>query len=241
MKNKERYFDYINFAYGIGAAIVIIGAMFKFLGWNYANEFFLVGLTTEALVFTISAFEYKKRKNVEVQKKYRWENVFPQLLENTNQETTPAELFAKIAEDTALQTVAMVKSLEIFNHSIEKLNTVTELLSENVNRVSNHILSMEKSTDNISIELNSLKENVKLNSIHFDKLNGTINQYENDFGSLNNTIAKINSFYADYLNKNDKNSEDISKEFLSMKDNITKVNAFYADLLNTMGRGKLPN
>lgn len=66
--------DIITFIYGFGAAIVLVGAMFKFLGWTFANELFIVGLSIEAIVFLISAFE---RKEEEVE--YRWEQVFPQL------------------------------------------------------------------------------------------------------------------------------------------------------------------
>ena len=91
MKSKDKYFDFINFAYGIGAAIVIIEAMFKFLGWDYANEFFLVGLTMEAVVFSISAFEFKKKKIIaEPRKVYNWENVFPQLIDEFGS-TTPID------------------------------------------------------------------------------------------------------------------------------------------------------
>lgn len=60
--------------YGIGASIVLVGAMFKFVGWPYANELFIVGLSIEAGIFFISAFEFKKEE-----KEYKWEDVFPQL------------------------------------------------------------------------------------------------------------------------------------------------------------------
>jgi gliding motility-associated protein GldL len=43
--------------YGIGAAIVIIGALFKILHLKFANELLIVGLTTEALIFLLSSFE----------------------------------------------------------------------------------------------------------------------------------------------------------------------------------------
>ena len=48
--------------------------MFKFLGWNYANQMFVVGLSIEALVFLVSAFERTTED-----KEYEWDNVFPQL------------------------------------------------------------------------------------------------------------------------------------------------------------------
>lgn len=43
--------------YGIGAAIVILGALFKILHLPGANEMLFVGLITEAAIFFISAFE----------------------------------------------------------------------------------------------------------------------------------------------------------------------------------------
>ncbi len=76
---KKGKLDTITFIYGFGAAIVLVGAMFKFLGWSFANELFIVGLSIEAVVFMISAFE---RKEEEVE--YKWENVFPQLQGQAN-------------------------------------------------------------------------------------------------------------------------------------------------------------
>ncbi len=43
--------------YGIGAAVVIIGALFKIQHWPGANAMLIVGLGTEAFIFFFSAFE----------------------------------------------------------------------------------------------------------------------------------------------------------------------------------------
>ena len=43
--------------YGLGAAVVIVGALFKILHWPGANEMLTVGLLTEAAIFFLSAFE----------------------------------------------------------------------------------------------------------------------------------------------------------------------------------------
>jgi len=43
--------------YGIGAAVVIVGALFKILHLTGANEMLMIGLTTEAVIFFLSAFE----------------------------------------------------------------------------------------------------------------------------------------------------------------------------------------
>ena len=45
--------------YGLGASVVIVGAMFKLNGWGGATLMLIIGLGTEALIFAFSAFEPK--------------------------------------------------------------------------------------------------------------------------------------------------------------------------------------
>ena len=47
----------LGFAYGWGASVVIVGALFKILHLPGANEMLMVGLGTEAVIFFVSAFE----------------------------------------------------------------------------------------------------------------------------------------------------------------------------------------
>ena len=46
-----------NMVYGLGAAIVIVGALFKIQHWPFASAILTAGMIVEALVFTWSAFE----------------------------------------------------------------------------------------------------------------------------------------------------------------------------------------
>ena len=64
-----------NFAYSIGAAIVILGALFKILHLPLGNELLMIGMATEVVMFIITAFDRPP-------KEYKWEDVFPVL--NTN-------------------------------------------------------------------------------------------------------------------------------------------------------------
>ena len=61
--------------YGIGAAIVIVGAMFKILHITGAGVMLAVGLSTEAIIFFLSAFEPKKSEP-------DWTKVYPELDED---------------------------------------------------------------------------------------------------------------------------------------------------------------
>ncbi len=58
--------------YGIGASIVIIGALFKIQHWPMAGLLLTIGLTTEAVIFFFSAFE-------PLHEEYDWTLVYPEL------------------------------------------------------------------------------------------------------------------------------------------------------------------
>jgi len=65
-----------NFAYGMGAAVVILGALFKIthieLGPLTGNLMLTIGLIVEALIFALSAFE-------PVDNELDWSLVYPEL------------------------------------------------------------------------------------------------------------------------------------------------------------------
>ena len=58
--------------YGIGAAIVIMGALFKIMHWPFAGLMLIIGLSTEAVIFFFSAFE-------PLHEDPKWELVYPEL------------------------------------------------------------------------------------------------------------------------------------------------------------------
>lgn len=65
----QRFF---NFAYSIGAAIVIWGALFKILHLPAGNLLLCIGMGTEVAMFILTAFDRPP-------KEYHWEDVFPVL------------------------------------------------------------------------------------------------------------------------------------------------------------------
>ena len=65
----QRFF---NFAYSIGAAVVILGALFKILHMPAGNALLSIGMGTEVLMFVLTAFD-------KPEKEYHWEEVFPVL------------------------------------------------------------------------------------------------------------------------------------------------------------------
>ena len=79
--SSEKGQRFFNFAYSIGAAIVIWGALFKILHLPGGNALLSIGMGTEVLMFILTAFDKPA-------KEYKWENVFP-VLETLNEEDRP--------------------------------------------------------------------------------------------------------------------------------------------------------
>jgi uncharacterized phage infection (PIP) family protein YhgE len=76
----QRFF---NFAYSIGAAVVIWGALFKILHLPGGNTLLSLGMGTEVLMFVLTAFDRPPRE-------YQWEKVYP-ALDNPSSDDDQAE------------------------------------------------------------------------------------------------------------------------------------------------------
>ena len=85
----------MNFAYGMGAAVVIIGALFKIthleFGFITGNLMLTIGLVVEALIFALSAFE-------PVEDELDWTLVYPEL---ANGKALPKQIRADISSSDA--------------------------------------------------------------------------------------------------------------------------------------------
>lgn len=162
MSNKNRgSFDIKNFVYGAGAAIVIVGAMFKFLGWKYADTLFLVGLTTEAIIFLYSGIQFKQTQN-----KHKWERVFPQLDPRYRGDKGKIDL-AETQEIYFKNTKQLVTSISSFNTTMNALNETVTKLNTDIKRIGTSIEKIDKASLTYEQELDQLSQRVhNINSVY---------------------------------------------------------------------------
>ena len=70
---KSKSFKYAkNLIIGVGAAVVLMGALFKLQSWPYASEMLIIGLSVEALIFLMLGV-------LGPDKDYYWEKLYPGL------------------------------------------------------------------------------------------------------------------------------------------------------------------
>ena len=155
----ERGKRFINFAYSIGAAIVILGAMFKLLHFPFGNELLFIGMVTEVIVFTLSAFDTPIRD-------YNWDRVFPALtVDNVDhQEKSKAGDYTAKSSPTSLTkstSISNSTSLSSTNQSYRHSSEFSEAnidLSPQANEYAKQMESLKNETERMAQQLKELNE-----------------------------------------------------------------------------------
>jgi gliding motility-associated protein GldL len=124
------YKNFMSKLYGWGAAVVIIGALFKINHYTGADTMLIIGLGTESLIFFFSAFE---PPHVEPD----WSLVYPQLA-GIYHEGDPEAGKVFGAKDSVTQELdKMLEKAKIGPELIASLSTGLTNLSETTSKLSN--------------------------------------------------------------------------------------------------------
>lgn len=139
---------FYNFAYCWGACLVILGAVFKIAHMPHDNLLLMIGLFTEVFIFFISGFDEPARE-------YKWERVFPALLDKkAGASSTGASVSASAALDAG-QYAAQFKMLE---QNITQLNAA---YAEQLRKLSDSMSVVDPATlAELKKEMQNLATNV---------------------------------------------------------------------------------
>lgn len=116
----------VGMVYSIGAAVVIVGALFKIMHWPGAGVMLTAGMMTEAILFTIGIFEKPHAT-------YHWEHVFPTLVEK---EANPLNISGNIGGGAGVG-VAMPGMEKLSEDDAKKLTESIKNMSETAAQLAN--------------------------------------------------------------------------------------------------------
>lgn len=213
---SKSFKKFMAMAYGIGASIVIVGALFKILHWPFANEMLIVGMMTEAVIFAISAFE-------PVHEEWDWSLVYPELA-GMEGDGSKMNLSAN-GDGVSQQLDQMLTEAKIGPELIEGLGTGLRSLSDNVNSMSDlagATVATKEYAENIRQASESL---VGMNSSYsraVDALNSLADSTEN-FKETTNQVTDIN--------------QTLNASLVDFDKNIKNLNSIYGGMLNAMRPG----
>ncbi len=194
-----------NMAYGLGAAVVILGALFKIAHFPGGTEMLTIGMIVEAAVFALSAFE-------PVEEDLDWTNVYPELAGGTaldKQEADDAQGLLSQKLDDLLQEA---------NLDSEKIGR----LSESISNFAGAAEGMKPATDSIAAS-NRYAEQLSVAAIELESLNSMyIIQKENA-----ERQASLNQETLD-------NAERLKEQMESLATNLSSLNGVYGGMLSAM-------
>lgn len=224
----------INFAYSFGAAIVILGAMFKLLHFPFGNEMLFIGMVTECIVFIVSAFDTPIRD-------YNWEQVFPALSGNSgNGEQPGAEIHSGLLqqitahrETTSSSTGQRVSSVNPEATALSPLHSPVSS-GEAENEI---VLSLSTQTEEYGKQMENLNRTLSgLNSIYEIQLKSISSQI-GTIEQINQGLIRLRNMYGDNL----PDGSVIKTETEKMADQLKELNNVYARMLSAMTVNKYDN
>ncbi|RYG21978.1 MAG: gliding motility protein GldL [Chitinophagaceae bacterium] len=242
--------------YGLGAAVVIIGALFKILHWKGANEMLMVGLLTEAGIFAISAFE-------PVKEEVDWTLVYPELAgmdpkeknKKDDKKSLTSELDKMLAEARIEQGMVnrLGEGLRSLTENVNNLGTMssaaaaTNEYAEKVKAASGNVGQLNQAYTNAIAAIEQMSQGSDVSAEYYaqvssvtQKLASLNSVYEMELQESNNHIKQLNSFYAG-LSKAVENLSDaegatsqLRNEFNNLNQNLHTLNTVYGNMLSAM-------
>lgn len=198
-----------NMAYGIGASIVILGALFKILHWPYGNEMLIFGMITEAIVFFISAFEA-------VEDDLDWTKVYPELADGKSfgkkeKEATPEE------------------AQSLLSQKLDNILSEAKLDAQLVSRLGDSIKNFQGAVEPLA----SASQSISATNSYNEQMSRAAAQMES-LNSLYQTQVQNASKQADLNLAMVENSQRLQEQMQSLATNLSSLNGVYGGMLSAM-------
>ncbi len=247
------------YVFGIGGAVVILGALFKLMHWQGASIMLIAGLGTEAFIFFVSAF-------IPVHPDPEWDRVYPQLSDDSYEGSYEYE---DQQEDTgsAVEKLDSMLSSSLDQDVIDRLGDGLNSLSTSVEKMADlgdAAVATSEYTSNVKVASDSLN---KMSSSYAEtaqamesmsaaatdateyhsqvqtitKNLGSLNAlYEMELQDANSHLKAMNKFYSnlstamDNISEATSDSDQFREQLKSLTGNITQLNNVYGNMLSAM-------
>jgi gliding motility-associated protein GldL len=200
-----------NMVYGLGAAIVILGALFKIQHWPYGSLILTIGMIVEALVFTYSAFE---RQGNELD----WSLVYPEL--------AGGQLISKKAKKEEPKDAEGLLSKKLDN-LLKDAKIDGELMAS----LGNSIKNFEGAAKGISPAVDAMNAQKK----YGEELSLAAAQMES-LNSLYKVQMESASRQATINEESVINAEKLKEQMQSLASNLSSLNGVYGGMLTAMNK-----
>ena len=227
---SKAYKNFMAKLYGWGAAVVIVGALFKIMHWPGANIMLIAGMGTETIIFFLSAFEPPH-------KEWDWSLVYPELagmaeeamLEpELDENGNPIEVLPESKDPLSAKLDKMLADANISPELMDRLGQGMQNLAESANSM-NNMANVTAATDKfvnnmdgVAGQAGKLLESMQgapeaistLSAIYretAESLGGEVS-YVEEMKKMSASLSSINAMYEMQIN-NASTQMNLNKEF----------------------------
>ncbi|GLB47730.1 type IX secretion system motor protein PorL/GldL [Neptunitalea lumnitzerae] len=207
----------MNMVYGLGASVVIIGALFKITHWEFGpingTLMLAIGLVTEALIFAIAAFE-------PVEDELDWTKVYPEL--------AGGQATAKKAKTTEVEAVEAQGAL---SKKLDDMLKEAKIDAQLMQSLGTSIKNFEGAAKNIAPTVDAVSSTKK---------------YSEEMQTAANQLESLNSLYKVQLESASKqaaineevaaNAGELKNQMSALTSNLSSLNSVYGGMLSAMNR-----
>ena len=229
--------DNMNVIYGLGAAVVILGALFKLQGWPGANIMLIVGLGVEALIFVLSAFDPPTKHE------WDWSKVYPQL--GVGEEGSSASQVGNIMKEAKLDPSVLKSVGDGMKKMAAQANNINDLAgasvaaqayeqsikgaTDSLNSVNKSYSTISETVQDLAASSSSVKEAVGLTEEYKENLKSA----SSSLGSIVAASGQITET-ATNMTKAQNDALKLQKELQDLTENLSKLNKIYVGMYDAM-------
>ncbi len=213
--------NFMSKLYGIGAAVVIIGALFKIMHWPGAGPMLVVGLGTEAVIFFFSAFEPLHEED-------DWSLVFPQLAGLDEGGATPAFGSNNSGPNVSLFDEKLMTKLGNSPQLFEKLTDGLQSLSNtasNLSDISNAALATNEYTQSMNKAASTVNEVSVSYKGAVDKVNvsagNLAESYNKSAETISYSVDNVSDAFSQVSNNVKEAGNDMVSSYKKLTDSMT--------------------
>ena len=237
LSESKKYKNFMAKVYGIGASIVLVGALFKLthmslFGWSgAANTMLTVGLLTEAIIFFFSAFE-------PVHMDPDWSLVYPELWDMYHGDgtapkkpgTRTSNAAGNVSGDAITEQLnAMFEKANINSATMEKLSAGLNKLGENASKIAD-VSEAVAATSNYTKAMNKASETAMELDAQMSKTATNAAMFSDTSKKMNDTMA----LYIEKVNASATSTDNLNHQLNDLSKRMTAMNTVYGNMLNAM-------
>ncbi len=250
-----------NLIIGLGASVVLLGALFKIQHWPGGSVMLTAGMSVEAFIFAMLGL-------LPPHPDYYWERFYPDIKINPHVEAyqkygkdahkkeNTVKSLDKMMEDAMINPATIKRlgdSFQKFGHTVDQMKDITDVTaatgaySQSAREAAKALGEMKDTFAGATKTMGAFNSAADDTMKFHDQVKvlsknlGTLNQiYEVELTDANNHLKAMNKFYSNLVNASDsmansaKDAANTKEQIALLAKNLTVLNGIYGNMLSAM-------